>query len=50
MFILIYANQTTFILYIFILTLFYVWYGICGVVANYHDFADIYRKRNKNYE
>ena len=30
MFISTYANQTTFILYIFILTLFYVWHGICG--------------------
>ena len=50
MFISTYANKTTFILYAFILTLFNVWHGICGVVANYHDFADIYRKRNKNYE
>ena len=31
-----------------ILTLFYVWHGICGDGANYHNFADIYRKRNKN--
>ena len=50
MFISTYANKTTFILYIFILTLFYVWYGICGGGVNYQNFADIYRKRNKNYE
>ena len=31
-----------------ILTLFPVWHGICGEGANYHNFADIYRKRNKN--
>ena len=33
---------------VIILTLFYVWHGICGDGANYHNFADIYRKRNKN--
>ena len=33
---------------VIILTLFYVWHGICGDGANYQNFADIYRKRNKS--
>ena len=33
---------------VIILTLFYVWHGICGDGANYHNFADIYRKRKKS--
>ena len=50
MFISIYANQTTFILYIF-------YFNIVSRLArylrggvNYQNFEDIYRKRNKNYE
>ena len=33
---------------VIILTLFYVWHGICGDGVNYHNFADIYRKRKKS--
>ena len=33
---------------VIILTLFYVWHDICGDGANYHNFADIYRKRKKS--